>query len=73
MSQKRRLTKQSARLQKKEPLIRSCSDCAHAKLDPLFGDYKCLKHQHYLYDINLANHCGAYKEGKKDAIDPKSL
>lgn len=73
MSQKRRLTKQSAKLQKKEPLIRSCADCMYAKLDPLFGDYKCTKRQYYAYDIGLANHCGAYKERTKDVIDIESL
>lgn len=68
MNQKRRLTKQSARLQKKDK-IHSCSDCAHAMLDPLFGDYKCLQREYYVYDMTIANHCETYKNDEKDDID----
>lgn len=38
-----------------------CSDCEYAKFDLVWGEYKCKKFHHRIYDIEKVEECEGYK------------
>lgn len=42
-----------------------CSTCEYAKLDELWGEYKCKKLQHKIYKPEESENCEHYKEKKE--------
>lgn len=42
-----------------------CSDCDHAKFDQVWGEYKCKKFHHRIYDMKKVEECEGYEPKKK--------
>lgn len=52
------------------PEIKNCETCAHGKFDKLWGEYKCMKFQHRIYDVRKKINCGDWvKNEKKEDVD----
>lgn len=43
-----------------------CSSCANAIFDERWGEWKCVKHIRYIYDMGKASFCKNYIEKKKE-------
>ena len=48
--------------------MNKCKTCKFAIFDETWGEYKCSKYKHYIYNLEEYADCGSYKEkrGKKD-------
>ena len=43
-----------------------CSDCEHTIFDQVWGEYKCKKFKHRIYDIEKVEECEGYEKKKKN-------
>lgn len=44
----------------------NCTDCAHCKLDDLWGDYKCLARCTYIYSMEKYLDCEFFKKKEEN-------
>ena len=45
--------------------MEDCTTCTHCKLDPVWGEYKCLQHARYIREIKSKDECPEYKAKKE--------
>lgn len=55
------------------PEVKNCETCIHGVFDKLWGEYKCLKFQHRIYDVRKKINCALWEKGEKKGDGDASI
>ena len=48
--------------------VKNCETCAHGKFDKLWGEYKCMKFHHRIYNTRYKINCAFWEKVKEKIL-----